>query len=192
MKIYLMRHGQTTGDLEDRFGGDYEDHLTELGQKQAEELAEKISSFGIKKIFYSPRIRAMETAKIVNEKTNILLKKLDDLRERNAYGILTGELKEVSKKQRPDLIEKLKDPKATIEGAEEYGHFKNRVLNVFSQVSEQDYDIVGIITHGGVISCFLREVIGRERKSLDDCAIIELDFTGGKYQILSSEGLELE
>ena len=31
MKIYLIRHGETTSDIEDRFGGDYDDHLTSHG-----------------------------------------------------------------------------------------------------------------------------------------------------------------
>ena len=47
MKIYLIRHGQTTGDLEDRYGGDYDDHLTEEGEQQAKRLAEKLASSGI-------------------------------------------------------------------------------------------------------------------------------------------------
>ncbi len=97
MKIYLIRHGQTTGDIEDRFGGDYDDHLTEIGLKQAEELAEKINNQGIKKIYYSPRIRAVETANKVNQITGIPIEKIDDLRERNAYGILTGKLKSEAK-----------------------------------------------------------------------------------------------
>lgn len=42
MKIFLCRHGQTTGDIEDRYGGDYDDHLTDLGKTQAEELANKL------------------------------------------------------------------------------------------------------------------------------------------------------
>jgi len=192
MKIYLMRHGQTTGDIEDRFGGDYEDHLTELGQSQAKELAGKLNGLGIEKIFYSPRIRATETAEIVNQVTSFPIEKIDNLRERNAYGILTGKLKSEAKAERPDLIEQLKDPKATIEGAEPYEEFKQRVLNVFGKVTESSLNTVGIITHGGVISCFLREVIGRERKKLDDCAVIELNYNGGKYEIIKSEGLELE
>lgn len=28
MKIFLIRYGETTGDVEDRYGGWYDDHLT--------------------------------------------------------------------------------------------------------------------------------------------------------------------
>ena len=36
MKIYLIRHGETTGDIEDRYGGDYDDHLSKNGKQQVE------------------------------------------------------------------------------------------------------------------------------------------------------------
>jgi broad specificity phosphatase PhoE len=192
MKIFLMRHGQTTGDIEDRFGGDYEDHLTDLGRAQSKELAEKLLNLNIEKIYYSPRIRAAETAEIIEKVTKIPLEIKNDLRERNAYGILTGKIKSEVADKYPDLIELLKDPKATITGAEEYDAFKNRVINIFNKITNCGLVTVGIVTHGGIISCFLREIIGRERKSLGDCAMIELEYTDGKFTIIKSDGLELE
>ena len=187
-----MRHGQTTGDIEDRFGGDYDDHLTDIGHAQAINLAKKFEHLGIEKIFYSPRIRATETAYTLNAIANIPIELSDDLRERNAYGILTGKLKSEAEEKHPELIEQLKNPKATIDGAEPYEHFKQRVIGVFDGLANLDLNTIGIITHGGVISCFLREVIGRERKKLDDCAIIELNYKNGNYEIIKSDGLELE
>lgn len=65
MKIYIVRHGQTTGDLEDRYGGDYDDHLTEEGEKQAMVLTDKLKDEGIQITMCSPLIRAQETAKIL-------------------------------------------------------------------------------------------------------------------------------
>ncbi|MEI8143623.1 MAG: histidine phosphatase family protein [Candidatus Berkelbacteria bacterium] len=192
MKIFLARHGQTTGDIEGRFGGDYDDCLTDLGENQAVELAGKLKGKSIGKIYYSPRIRATQTAHIVAQNTNIPIEKNDELRERNAYGILTGQLIEEAKATHPELIEELKNPKATIEGAEVYDIFKQRVASVFSQLTNSNLNTIGIITHGGVISCFLREIIGRERKTLHDCAIIELNYDNGKYEIISLDGVELE
>jgi broad specificity phosphatase PhoE len=71
MKIYLIRHGETTGDVEDRYGGDYDDHLTSKGKDQAKKLAEKIKDFGIERIFTSPRIRAKETSEILKGKLGV-------------------------------------------------------------------------------------------------------------------------
>lgn len=191
MKIILTRHGQTTGDIECRYGGDYDDHLTKLGEDQAKDLASKIANFGIEKIFYSPRIRAKETAEILSDELKIPTDMVENLRERNAYGILTGMTKEMAKEKYPALIDKLKDPRATIEGAEEYELFKKRVIETFQYLASQKMTTIGVVTHGGVISCFLREVIGRERKRLDDCGLIELS-SGENYKIISLHGVELD
>ena len=51
MKIYLIRYGQTTGDVEDRYGGAYDDELSDKGKIQAEELANKIDNSGIQILF---------------------------------------------------------------------------------------------------------------------------------------------
>ena len=51
MKIFLIRHGETTSDVEDRYGGDYDDHLTEKGEQQSEELAEILKDKNIQVIF---------------------------------------------------------------------------------------------------------------------------------------------
>jgi broad specificity phosphatase PhoE len=35
MIIYLIRHGESTSDIDNLYGGDYDDHLTENGKAQA-------------------------------------------------------------------------------------------------------------------------------------------------------------
>jgi broad specificity phosphatase PhoE len=47
MQIYLIRHGQTNGDVENRYGGDYNDHLAGLGMDQAQKVAGQLVNKGI-------------------------------------------------------------------------------------------------------------------------------------------------
>ena len=47
MKIFLIRHGETTGDIENRYGGSYDDHLTQRGRAQLEETA-PVESLGVR------------------------------------------------------------------------------------------------------------------------------------------------
>src|SRR6056297_1925659 len=61
MKILLIRHGETTGDLEDRYGGSYDDHLTDKGREQLAHTATQVADKGIEIIFHSPLIRARES-----------------------------------------------------------------------------------------------------------------------------------
>ena len=54
MKIIFIRHGETTGDIENRYGGDYDDHLTEKGIEQAEQLAEELEAKHLEVLITSP------------------------------------------------------------------------------------------------------------------------------------------
>ncbi len=74
MKIYLVRHGETTGDVEDRFDGAYDDHLSPKGKQQSGKLVNKLENKNIEIIYHSPLIRATETAEILSEKLIARLK----------------------------------------------------------------------------------------------------------------------
>ena len=81
MKIFLCRHGQTTGDLEHRWGGDYDDELTELGEYQARQLGKFLKDKKIEVVFHSPKKRAGKTAQILREELQVPLYVEDGLRE---------------------------------------------------------------------------------------------------------------
>lgn len=191
MKIYLIRHGETTGDIEDRYGGDYDDHLTDRGKEQAKELVKKLENKGVEIIYHSPRIRAVETAQIVGKKLGVKVEAVDDLRERNNYGILTGMVKSETKQKYPKEVEKLKKSKLhhKVKGSEDYEHFKKRVVSAFNEIIENDeYDTVAIISHGGPISCVVRKVLKLgEIDHLGDCAILEIEKKNGKLKLVKIE-----
>lgn len=192
MIIYLIRHGQTTGDVEDRYGGDYEDHLTDLGKQEAEELSEKLAAKGIEKIFVSPRIRAQETARIIDEKLNIGYETIDNLRERNHYGILTGQIKSDAKQRFPEETEKVRDYRTCAKGGEEYPIFLERLYGVLDLIGNYKYETVAVITHGGLIRAIFREVLKKGEIKLEDCAYAVIMESNNKYLLLSKEGIELQ
>ena len=134
MRIIFIRHGQTTGDVEDRYGGDYDDHLTPEGFKQVEQLAEELKDKKIDTIITSPMMRACETAGVLMEKYSIGVGPEQRFKERNQYGILTGIIKSEAKQEYPELVEKLKDRLNTIEGAESYEDFRDRVTEAFDRI----------------------------------------------------------
>ena len=63
--LYLVRHGQTAFNLQDRLGGDSE--LTEEGIRQARRLALYLSRFKIDRIYCSTLKRSIQTARIIQE-----------------------------------------------------------------------------------------------------------------------------
>jgi broad specificity phosphatase PhoE len=190
MKFYLIRHGQTTGDLENRFGGDYDDHLTDEGITQANQLADKLKGTSIEIIFSSPKIRAQQVSQILNSKLGCEQKTLDNLRERNQNGVLTGLTREEAKEKFPTLVEEVKDYKNQIEGAESYQDFKDRVSQIWNEISKSNYSIIGIVTHGGVIRTFFREILKAGEIDVADCGYAIINSDSGKLSIEKMDGIE--
>jgi broad specificity phosphatase PhoE len=193
MEIYVIRHGQTTSDVEDRFGGDYDDHLTGLGIKQASELAGKTEGFGIEIIFASPKIRAQETAKILQKVLRVEIKTIPNLRERNQNGILSGMKRSEALKKYPEMVELLKDRFNTIEGAEDYESFRKRIINAFDEVTKSNYKTVAVVTHGGPIRRIFGEILKMEKKwEISDCGWLEIDYLNHKASLIKTEGITSE
>ena len=92
--LILVRHGQSTWNLEKRFTGWVDVNLTENGKLEAEKAGELIKKMNIKiDIYYSPlQLRAKNTLniiqKILNEESKSF-SRIWQLNERH-YGALTG------------------------------------------------------------------------------------------------------
>lgn len=190
MKLYVIRHGQTTGDVENLYGGDYDDYLTDLGVKQASEMAKSLKDFGIEVIFASPKIRAQETAKILQKELKVDIKDAYDMRERNQNGPLTGMNRDEAKAKYPELVEQVKDWRNTIVGAEDSGKFTQRVVNSFKEIAKSDYKTVAVVTHGGPIRRILAHIVNMEKNyDIEDCAWAEVDYVNGLASIVRLNGI---
>ena len=110
--LILIRHGQSTWNLEKRFTGWVDVDLTEKGKLEAEKAGSMIRKRNIRIEFYysSLQLRANKTLKIIQE---ILKDKKDykrawQLNERH-YGVLTGLNKvEMGKKLGEDKVHELR------------------------------------------------------------------------------------
>jgi broad specificity phosphatase PhoE len=194
MNTYLVRHGQTTGDVENRYGGDYDDHLTALGQRQSREVAEKLAKFKPEAIYASPKIRAKETAQIIKEavgpSTQLVI--IDDFRERNRYGVLSGLTKEEALSQFPDEVKKLGDENATLTDGEDYESFGKRVRAALAKIEAGEYSDIAVITHGGPIRYIFREILKQGDIEIGDCAYAKLSNDNGAYALLERDGIKLK
>lgn len=192
MKIYLIRHGQTTGDVEDRYGGAYDDELSNEGIIQTHDLADKLGDYGIQILFCSPLIRAQQTAKILKSKLNCEIKIIKDLRERNKNGILTGMTRQEAKIKYPKLVEELKDYRSQIQEAEPQGDFAKRIKKVFTEiVNYGDYSTIGIVTHGMPFWVVFTEILNDNGIiSVGNCAYVVLEKNGPKFTIEKLDGVE--
>ncbi|MBI4250406.1 histidine phosphatase family protein [Candidatus Uhrbacteria bacterium] len=175
MKLFLIRHGETTGDREDRYGGWYDDHLTEHGREQMMATAQRLAGKGIEVLYCSPLIRTREAAAIIESAINIPVEYMDSLKERY-FGVLTGLTEEEAKQKYPEAVARHQNPLNTDPEGEGYDDFCNRVMHAIRSITEKEYNTVGIVTHGGPIKCVLRALGKDAPDKLADGAIIELEF----------------
>ena len=93
-KLYLIRHGQSTYNLENRFTGWKDVDLTDLGVSQAKEAAKILKGHTFDIAFTSNLLRAQKTLDIILNELNVSLDitKSEALNERD-YGDLVGQNK---------------------------------------------------------------------------------------------------
>ena len=74
MKLYIVRHGQTGYNIDNKVCGISDVELTSLGKQQAKMASEQLKDISLDMIFASPLQRAHETAKIINENHQLEIK----------------------------------------------------------------------------------------------------------------------
>jgi broad specificity phosphatase PhoE len=91
-RLLLARHAETVWHKENRYaGGRSEPELTELGLRQAEQLAKSAVALGVDVVVSSPQRRAVTTATPAAEALGVPLHLRPDLREVD-FGDLEGHL----------------------------------------------------------------------------------------------------
>jgi len=63
--VYLVRHGATISTDEDRFAGETDVPLSEIGRREARALGARLASERIAAFYASPLQRALETARLI-------------------------------------------------------------------------------------------------------------------------------
>jgi len=155
-KLYLIRHGQSAGNAEGRFGGHGPTPLSDLGQEQAERTANLLVSEGIDVIYSSDLPRAIQTAAPLATKLHLEIKATPAFRERHV-GVLQGLTFDESKEQYPDDYYALVSRKVNhvISGGESYRQLLKRASNTLRNIlRDHKGQRIAIFSHTGVI-CFL-------------------------------------
>src|SRR5258708_39498727 len=88
-RLLLIRHGQSEGNAERRFGGHTATPLSALGRKQAQATAEALASEQFTAIYSSDLARAIETAEPLAQLTGLKIEASKNLRERSV-GVMEG------------------------------------------------------------------------------------------------------
>lgn len=155
-KLYLVRHGQSAGNAEGRFGGHSPTPLSELGIRQAEITAQMLAKERITAIYSSDLYRAVQTAIPLSKLLDLPIIKTSAFRERKV-GVLEGKTFEESKQQHPKDYYALinRNIHHVITEGESYRQLLNRATKALHEVirTHQGENIV-IFSHTGAI-CYL-------------------------------------
>ena len=155
-KLYLVRHGQSAGNAEGRFGGHSATPLSKLGLRQAEATAKLLAKEGVSAIYTSDLHRAVQTAEPLAELTGIKIQPTSAFRERNV-GVLEGltfdESKETFPKDYYALVNR--NVHHVITNGESYRHLLRRSTNELWDILRRHVgERVAIFSHTGAI-CFM-------------------------------------
>lgn len=201
MRLFLVRHGEAQDDVEDCYGGIADFELSDVGRDTARQLGEQLQGRGIARVYTSPYKRAHETAKIVAQCLGCEVRVIDDLCERNSYGVLSGVNKDRAKNIFARVIEQLEGKPGdfysdeVLLGAEPLSEFNTRVQSAFEHVATDasDCEAVCVVTHGNVTRSVYKKILGVEGKvGLDLLAMTEMNWNSGKPDVVSSSGVSVK
>ena len=155
-KLFLVRHGQSAGNAEGRFGGHSATPLSELGQEQARLTANALAKENINAIYSSDLLRAVQTAEPLAKKVNLEIMTSPALRERNV-GVLEGLTFDESKEAHPDDYYALvnRNIHHVITEGESYRNLLNRISAELRDILRRHRgERIAIFTHTGAL-CFM-------------------------------------
>ncbi|MCH5166533.1 MAG: histidine phosphatase family protein [Erysipelotrichales bacterium] len=173
MKIYLVRHGEATSNLEHVYNR-VDDELTELGIKQAETLANLVNAIDYDVVISSPLTRCIQTTNIINTHNKEVI--LDsNLKERDAGNLIGTPLENSNREEYWNYNTTL------VQGEyEDIKDFFKRISNFLDELKKKDYKSVLIVSHSGVskaINAYFNGIGDGYflNKGLSNCEIKEYD-----------------
>lgn len=189
MKIFLIRHTESEGNLKRVYAGTTDFELTEKGVKQVygciNQFKKMCSSQASKyRIYTSPLKRcAILSDELVNKLKAV--KHIDYRLCETNFGIFEGKTYEDLLKEFPDLVKQWNDDLINfrIPNGESLLECAERVNSFCDEVIVKNEDII-VVSHGGIIKLILLKLLGLEKEHFwkfytNNGCIIELEYNNG-------------
>ena len=175
--IYLLRHGQSVWNFENKFTGWTDVDLNENGRKEAMNVAQIAKKLNIDYIFTSELKRTIQTAEIIENEINnenLITLQHKDLNERH-YGEFTGQNKTQIKEEKGEVfVKELRrsyyykpnDGESLCEVKARVGNYFDTYINPKAQ-----HKNVLIVAHGNSIRALLVHLKIKDEKTIETCEI---------------------
>lgn len=164
MKLFLTRHGQTDWNIARRYQGHSDTALNQVGIRQAELLAQRLSRETIHAIYTSDLSRALDTAHTVHSLQETANAIITDKRWRElSFGDWEGMTYEEMSAHSPELFEAWMKDSLTIStpNGETHRQLAERVQAAFDDIKSKHKDeTVLIVGHSGSMQTLLSLTLG--------------------------------
>ena len=160
--VLLVRHGQSKGNAERRFGGHTATPLSARGRNQAVATARTLKSESLTAIYSSDLARAMETAKPLSNMTGLAINETTAFRERDV-GVMEGLTFEDAAQQHPEQYAALlrRDFEHVLIGGESYRQLLDRARQKLDEIIEENRGgKIAVFSHTGTICILALHLMG--------------------------------
>ena len=176
MLQYLVRHGQSVSNVEERVQGQEDVDLSELGRAQALAVAawarRQNAETPIDEIWSSPLKRARHTAEAIAAALGLPLLLEEGLRELHA-GVFQGHLWADLEQRFPDALASWRsgDANYSIPGGESRASLARRGSETLRRLANRDAEAMIVVAHGGVLTAALGDLLGPRHPLLAAAAL---------------------
>lgn len=186
MRVILIRHGQTEWNLLQKYQGQTDIPLTDLGRNQAQRAGEYLANNeNIEVLYCSDLSRTRETAEIVGRIVGLTPTCDARLRELS-FGEWEGlTFNQVYEKYPEEFNNWYNDAfKINVPGGESFDQLIKRAMEAVKEIIEKYSGTVAIVTHGGVIKAILSQSEAKSdlwQTGVEPGSITILDISNGKF-----------
>jgi 2,3-bisphosphoglycerate-dependent phosphoglycerate mutase len=160
--VLLIRHGQSKGNAERRFGGHTSTPLSARGRNQAHATALSLKAEGVTAIYSSDLARAMDTARPLSQLTGLPVHGTSAFRERSV-GVMEGLTFEDAAQQHPEQYAALlrRDFEHVLTGGESYRQLLDRASEKLDAIiAEHPGGKIAVFSHTGTICILALHLMG--------------------------------
>lgn len=190
--LYLFRHGQTDWNAQRRYQGHTDIPLNKLGRKQAETLIELVKPLRAEIVLSSDLSRALETAKIAFQGSQIPIYSHPELREANvgdAEGKLITDIFELYGEDSWQrwISKHPEDQDFSYPGGETKLEHLNRIKSFLENfIQNNSYQKIAVSTHGGSLFRLVHHCQNapEEAISIRNCEAYHLQYADNKWHYI--------
>lgn len=173
MKLFLIRHGEVTANVEKIYSGQQNSQLTEHGKEQAQALRSVLAPFHFDRVYSSDLDRAIDTQRLaipgVEGIRDPILREYD-------VGTLANQ-----------PFQNVKD--YSLYGGESPEMVCDRFRQFLKKLEADPCDYVAAFAHGGYLKCALQVVMGvdypRSTVTCGNCCVSVFEYKNGKWSMLA-------